>query len=486
MTMTFNDKKKITLTKEQNECVNFNSGDLLIRGVAGSGKSYVILKRAVKLYKCKQDNESVAIFTFTNSLVKYTDDLIKEKLGEGQIEVLTVDSYCMGVYRKMTGKKVNIPKNDDEYYKIIKNTLAQHQKKTQLDHRFYDMNVEFFAEEFRWIREKCLKTKDSYIKADRKGRGSQIRLSSNDKALMWDIFALFMYNAKKARFMDWPDLYIALNDNICRIPEDKKIDYILLDEAQDMTVGKLRVLKALTRKSLTIAADVAQKIYKTSFTWKEVGVDISGRSSKSLSKSFRSTKQIVVLAEDLMAHNRIKAGSSSEYTSAVLPEIEGDKPRLVRCRSYREENEYLISLVKTYMTAGDEVIGIVCRTDQSVYDMKRLLMRFGLVPEIIDKKKKEEAEWSLLRPGIKIVKAHSSKGLEFDRVIIPNLDDNIYPFKTFKVDEDQLEETLKTERSLLYVAMTRARATLVMLCINSSASRFIDEFKSEHYEVVNV
>ena len=71
-------------------------------------------------------------------------------------------------------------------------------------------------------------------------------------------------------------------------------------------------------------------------------------------------------------------------------------------------------------------------------------------------------------------------------MIIPYMDDNIYPFKSFRVDEDQLEETLRTERSLLYVAMTRARATLVMLCINASASRFIDEFKTEHYDVVIV
>lgn len=480
--MTSSGLKNIELTKEQNECVNFNSGDLLIRGVAGSGKSYVILKRAVKLYKEKAEQESVAIFTYTNSLVKYTDDLIQEKIGEGQIDVWTVDSYCMGIYWKITGKSFKVGK-PEVYTELIRDTLAQHQKKTQLDHRFYDLNVEFFEEEFRWIREKCIKTKDGYIQADRKGRGSQVRLSVKDKEMVWSIFALFMRNAKRARFQDWPDLYVALNDFLYRIPEEKKIDYILLDEAQDMTVGKLKVLKALTRKSLTIAADVAQKIYKTSFTWKEVGIDISGRSSKSLSKSFRSTKQIVELAEDLMEHNRSKAGSSGEYTMAVLPTIEGVKPRLVKCRSIREENVYLINLVKTYMSAGDETIGIVCRTDKDVYDMKRFLMHHKLVPEIVDNKKKAEANWSLLRPGIKIVKAHSSKGLEFDRIVIPYLDDSVYPFKAFRVDENQLEETLKTERSLLYVAMTRARASLVMLCLNTSASRFIDEFKSEHYSV---
>ena len=49
------------------------------------------------------------------------------------------------------------------------------------------------------------------------------------------------------------------------------------------------MLKALAKKSITIAADVAQKIYNTSFTWKEVGIDISGRSSKALSNTHLET-----------------------------------------------------------------------------------------------------------------------------------------------------------------------------------------------------
>lgn len=42
------------LTKEQLNCIKFDSGDLLIKGVAGSGKSYIVLKRAVKLYHEKK------------------------------------------------------------------------------------------------------------------------------------------------------------------------------------------------------------------------------------------------------------------------------------------------------------------------------------------------------------------------------------------------------------------------------------------------
>lgn len=478
--MKSNKFQEAILTKEQEKCVNFSSGDLLIRGVAGSGKSYVVLKRAIKLYNEKKENESVAVFTYTNSLVKYTDDLLSAKVGSDEITVLTVDSYCLGVYRKMTGKGFNISDRKD-YTRIIKNTIDEHQKIHRLDHRFYDMNVSFFEEEFDWIREKCIKTKEAYKNAERKGRGSQVRLSASDKEIAWSIYSLFMANARKERFSYWPDLYMVLNDNLFRIPEEKKIDYILLDEAQDMTVGKLRVLKALTKKSLTIAADVAQKIYKTSFTWKEAGIDISGQSSKSLSKSFRSTKQIVLLAEDLMTKNREKM--NEDYTPAVLPEKEGEKPILVRCNSLYEENSYIVNFLNE-SNLSEEVIGIICRTENDVSAMKSLLYKNDLAYEVVNKNKKEEAKWSLLTPGIKIVTAHSSKGLEFERVIIPSLDDSVYPFKTFKVDDDQMEEYLATERNILYVAMTRARSTLIMLCINASASRFVEEFSENNYKVV--
>ena len=52
--------KNIELTKEQNECVNYRAGDLLVKGVPGSGKSYIILKRALKIYK---DNKGRLIST---------------------------------------------------------------------------------------------------------------------------------------------------------------------------------------------------------------------------------------------------------------------------------------------------------------------------------------------------------------------------------------------------------------------------------------
>ena len=268
-------KKTFELTKEQNECVNYNAGDLLVKGVPGSGKSYVILKRALKLYKEGGDNVTIKIFTFANTLVKYTDEILHAKLGESGIEVSTVDSYFYQIYRSMS--KRGFFYNEKKCTDIIENTLTEHSEHNNSRHRFYAAGSDFWLEEFLWIQEKCITHENEYLTTSRKGRGSHIKMmSKKDKKLAWSIYQLFMKNMKAAKCNTWPEIYLYINEHIKEIPEKYKVDHVFVDEAQDMTLGKMRALKAISRKSITIAADMTQKIYKTSFTWRETGIDIQG------------------------------------------------------------------------------------------------------------------------------------------------------------------------------------------------------------------
>ena len=86
--------------------------------------------------------------------------------------------------------------------------------------------------------------------------------------------------------------------------------------------------------------------------------------------------------------------------------------------------------------------------------------------------------------SIRLLSAHSSKGLEYKVVIIPDLEDGRYPsYKSFNNNE-KLEE----ERRLLFVATTRAKDYLCISysgfyisngrkCHNGS-SRYFNEIKS--------
>lgn len=77
---------------------------------------------------------------------------------------------------------------------------------------------------------------------------------------------------------------------------------------------------------------------------------------------------------------------------------------------------------------------------------------------------------------ILVLTMHACKGLEFDHVVLPYLNEGVIPHK-----KAFLPEELEEERRLLYVAMTRAKKNLLMTCIHKQGdqkyqmSRFLRE-----------
>ena len=76
--------------------------------------------------------------------------------------------------------------------------------------------------------------------------------------------------------------------------------------------------------------------------------------------------------------------------------------------------------------------------------------------------------------GIKIITMHSSKGLEFDHVWIPDLYEGNMPIKQ-AVTEEEIEE----ERRLLYVAMTRAKNTLHIYGAGKKSNVFVKSSRED-------
>lgn len=76
------------------------------------------------------------------------------------------------------------------------------------------------------------------------------------------------------------------------------------------------------------------------------------------------------------------------------------------------------------------------------------------------------------KDGLKILTMHSSKGLEFENVWIPDLYEDNIPIKQAKTEEE-----IEEERRLLYVAMTRAKSSLFVYGVKSS------DKKTEQYRL---
>lgn len=86
------------------------------------------------------------------------------------------------------------------------------------------------------------------------------------------------------------------------------------------------------------------------------------------------------------------------------------------------------------------------------------------------------------RDAIHVLTMHACKGLEYDHVVIPDVCEGLMPYKRAFLPED-----IEEERRLLYVAMTRARKTLLMTCIHKQGdhkmqmSRFMKEILNRRH-----
>lgn len=482
---------QIKLTDKQNECVNYPvEKNILVRGIAGSGKSLVIVRRAKKMCdqaKARGMKPKIVIYTYINTLVDYMNEVIA--FGSeyaDRITVKTLDADIQTVYKQVFNK-YRLPYVYTSKYQmveILKEITEELSRKS--NNRFLREDMQdFLLEELTWMKQHMFAKSEEYLDCVRKGRG-KIRVSKQDRNLIFSVYQQF-YDEMNEKYENNIDLLCErLYKEKAKIPETCKYDFVLIDEAQDLTLNKLLIAKELTRASLTIAADFGQKIYNSGFTWKEIGISFRGQAAKKLSGTHRNTYEIAALANSLLENNTELRNMDEDdaYTKPVLPERRGEKSVLRYTTTLSSEGREVRELVKQIRAGNkDFTIGVLARDKYCMATVQDWFS--GMNYQVIVHK----GDYKVLEPGLKLVTYHSAKGLEFDVVILPMLDDGLFPYKSRNQDvsTEVLEDLLNNAINLLYVGMTRARTKLFMFAGDGSsrkASELLDKLDTNYLDII--
>lgn len=121
---------------------------------------------------------------------------------------------------------------------------------------------------------------------------------------MWQLITLYNSSLEDNHQMDFDDYAIKVLDILDSKPNFvPPFTHIVIDEAQDLNKAQLMVIKQLVSpntNSITIIADTAQRIYKSGFTWREIGFEFKGR-TRILKRNYRSTIEISRAAQSLLS-----------------------------------------------------------------------------------------------------------------------------------------------------------------------------------------
>jgi superfamily I DNA/RNA helicase/mRNA-degrading endonuclease RelE of RelBE toxin-antitoxin system len=443
------------------------SGPARISGSAGTGKTIVALHRAVHLARANPETR-LLLTTFSETLANALRSKLRllisnePRLGE-RIEVHAMNSIGRRLH------EVNLGKLQIASSETIRQIIQDASNAAQ-GNRF---SLHFLMTEWEQVVDGWqLDTWEAYRDVSRLGR--RTRLKEPQRALLWSIFEDVRSRLRSKEVITYSGMF---NRLACHFEGSVRspFDFVVVDEAQDVSIAQLRFLAALGAgrpNKLLFAGDLGQRIFQQPFSWKALGVDVRGRST-TLRINYRTSHQIRIQADRLLGPEVSDVDGNVEDRRATVSLFNGPLPIIKILNNVAEETRVVGEWLKARTSEGVQPheVAVFVRSSAELERAKAAAEYAGLPSKLFD----ENVETASGK--ISVGTMHLAKGLEFRAVAVMACDDEVIPLQerieTVAYDAD-LEDVYNTERQLLYVACTRPRDHLLVTSV-APASEFLDD-----------
>jgi DNA helicase-2/ATP-dependent DNA helicase PcrA len=429
-----------------------DSGLAVIRGGAGSGKTTVALHRLAFLHfqaPARYRPKRMLVVVFNRALARYIERVLPA-LGVHGVVVSTLEDWaaalCRRHFRSLLRERSEATPAAAVRFKTHRILIPMLQEAaraapkadplTLFDELFTDRGwlqggvrrhapASFTPGEIDAVHRWC--TDQQYWRTDGGGPGEDDRPAYDEAD---DMILLRLQQLLRGPLLHSPGHKLGY-------------DHLVVDEAQDFSPLELLVLlQTAKQNSVSLAGDTAQRITENDFSdWDEV---LSWLGQKPvqvtpLQISYRCTRQIMELANALLGEERPSDPGQAARTGAAV--------ELLRCSDRGAAMTFLgdalADLVRREPKAS---VAVLTRTTEQADQAYQALRRADIPPlrRVLDQ------DFSF-GPAVEVTDIAQTKGLEFDYVVLLDLDRATFP-------------DTSSSRHLLHVGATRAVHQLWLVC----------------------
>lgn len=463
-----------TIQEEQNKVIrNTEDKNLIVEGIAGSGKTSVALhKIAFLLYRIPNlTSSNVVVFTPNKVFSEYISNVLPELGEDNTYDMTFYDLLCQNIneYKDIENftdfisryYKGNVDNYDMVKYKqsdeiikdidsYINNLLSTIKFNNKLE---YDNFIEIDTEElnnmlnykynrfplFERIKEISKRIASNNYEGSTKNASSiekKLKELLNIKLDLKDIFNNF-YQSEYSKYKDkvndkylyYEDacIFLYIKSLLVGFNTNHVIKEIVIDEAQDYNKLQYLIIKKTFKTSnYTILGDTNQTInpYYKYDSLEELTSIFESSKYITLTKTYRSTGKIIDYTNKILGLNHVTA-------------IRNEKASDIIFRNNITKNDFLTDINNLKTTSKS--IAIITKNDSEAEEVYNML-KDDLDIMLID-------GFGHIKRDLVVVPSYVAKGLEFDSVIIYTDEDNKYQEK---------------DKYLFYVACTRAQHNLII------------------------